>query len=121
MQAQLLGGERGGVGAAEQLQQSRIAQLVDVRARVRAPQLELAASARAQPEHPPPTAVLLLLLLQQASLRQARALGVQLRVGDAPEVEDALLRDLLELVRRRGAALLEQSEHGVGGLAQPRG
>jgi hypothetical protein len=36
-------------------------------------------------------------------------------------MEDALLRDLLELVRGRGFAVLEQAEDGIGGVCEAKG
>src|SRR5581483_1222217 len=64
------------------------------------------------------TTALLALLVEQSRLGEASALGVDLRVGDRPEMEDADLGDLLELIRGGGPALIDQAEHCVRGIGE---
>ena len=102
-------GQRRRVAAEEQLQRGRVAQFVEIARRLIAPALQRLAAALGQAVDSPAPARLLLALVEQALLGQPRALRVELRVRDRPEVVRAQLRELLEVIRRRGLALLEQA------------
>src|SRR3954452_6299624 len=110
--------QRFGIRTAGQFQQAGVTKLIHVGLRVGTPPPKRLAPGRGQAVDASPPSGLLALLVEQAGLGQASALGVDLSVGDRPEVEDAHLCDLLELVRGRGATLIEEGEDRVGGVGE---
>src|SRR2546427_2842641 len=72
--------QRGRVRAQEQLQQARIPELVQIGVRVGSPLSQRSLPCRRKAIHAAPAAAFLPALVQQAGVRQARALRVQLGV-----------------------------------------
>ena len=113
-------GQGPGVGAAEQLQQAGVAELVEVGGGVIAPAVEGFQAAVGERVEAAAAAGLLAPLLEQSGLGEPASLGVYLRVRERPEVEDADRGSLLELVRGDRLAALDQAKHGVGGVGEAR-
>ena len=111
---QLGGGHPRGVGAEEELQQRRVAQLGGVAGRLGAPRVERLAARVGDAEHAPPPPALLAPLLGEPGLREPLRLGVERRMRHRPEVADAARDADLELVRG-GLAELQEAEDDDGG------
>ena len=111
---QLGGGHPLGVGAEEQLQQRRVAQLGGLAGRLGPPRVERPAAGVGDAEHAPAPAALLAPLLHEPGLREPLRLGVERRMRHRPEVADAARDAGLELVRG-GLAELEEAEDDDGG------
>ena len=109
-------GDRMRVGAEEELDERDVAQLGARGVRVREPGIERRLARGSDREAPPPPADLLALLADQPGLRQPLGLGVELRVGERPEVPDGDRVHLLEVVgRARPGGAQEAEDHGRGG------
>ncbi len=102
----------------EQLQDADVTQLVGARGRRGTPRRERPHALVGDAVDPPAPAALLALLREQAFPRETGRLGVELRVGHVPEVDRALLGQLLEVVRRGRLQPLDEAEDDVGGLAE---
>ena len=113
-------GEPSRVGAEEEPEQPRVAQLGEIGRRLGGPLAQRPVALRRDAVAPPPTTARLAALAHVAARRESLRLGVERRVLHGPEVADAARQQLLEVVGRRLADGVEQAQDDVRGGGEAR-